>query len=56
MSAFLTHSNQEFADYYYAGTRREGKKKVKKTPEPVGRDALGLMIDDFRLMIVGGGG
>jgi len=33
---------------------RKGKQKVRKTREPVGRDALELMIDDFRLMIAPG--
>jgi hypothetical protein len=30
----------------------QGKKKARETPESAGRDALELMIDDFRLMIV----
>jgi hypothetical protein len=30
----------------------QDKKKARRIPEPLGRDALGLMIDDCRLMIV----
>jgi len=36
------------------GIGGQAKKKARKTPEPVGRDAVELMIDDFRLMIVAG--
>jgi hypothetical protein len=35
-------------------TGRHYKKKVRKMPEPVGRGAPELMIDDFRLMIAAG--
>jgi len=51
MSPVLMHASQPVI---MPDVVRKGKKKVRKIPELLGRDALELMIDDFRLMIAAG--